>query len=84
MSKLSFYWTELTTDIKWKESASVISTCVQLLEGLVCEECDPCIRDDTQDSGSEASVKGLHTFLLGDPHKDVHDVAVPVQRKKKK
>lgn len=52
---------------------------MQLLEGLVCEKCDPGIRDDTQDSGSEASVKGLHTFLLGDPHKDVHDVAVPVR-----
>lgn len=57
----------------------MISTCVQLLEGLVCEKCDPCIWDDTQDSGSEASVEGLHTFLLGDPHKDVHDVAVPVR-----
>lgn len=54
---------------------------MQLLEGLVCEKCDPGIRDDTQDSGSEASVKGLHTFLLGDPHKDVHDVAVPVRLK---
>lgn len=55
--------------------------CVQLLQGLICEKCDPCIWDDTQDSGGEASVKRLHTFLLGDPHEDVHDVAVPVWRK---
>lgn len=59
----------------------MISTRVQLFEGLVGEKCDPCIWDDTQDSGSEASVEGLHTFLLGDPHKDMHDVAVPVRRK---
>lgn len=53
-------------------------TCVQLFESLVGEKCDPGVRDDTQDGGSEASVECLHTFLLGDPHKDVHDVAVPV------
>lgn len=57
---------------------------MQLFESLICEKCDPCIWDDTQDGGSEASVKGLHTFLLGDPHKDVHDVAVPVRTRKNK
>lgn len=56
---------------------------MELFEGLICEKCDPCIWDDTQDSGGEASVKGLHTFLLGDPHKDMHDVAVPVRKKQK-
>lgn len=51
---------------------------MQLFESLVGEKRDPCVRDDAQDGGSEASVQRLHTFLLGDPHKDVHDVAVPV------
>ena len=63
--------------------AFTISTCVKLFEGLICEKCDSCIWDDAQDRGSEASVKGLQTFLLGDPHKNMHDVAVPVERKNK-
>lgn len=63
--------------------AFIISTCVKLFEGLICEKRDSCIWDDTQDSGSEASVKGPHTFLLGDTHKNMHDVAVPVERKNK-
>lgn len=56
-----------------------ISTCVYFFEGFISEECDPCIWDDTQDGGSEASVQCLHTFFLGDPHKHVHDVTVPVR-----
>lgn len=56
---------------------------MKLFEGLICEKRDSCIWDDTQDSGSEASVKGPHTFLLGDPHKNMHDVAVPVERQNK-
>lgn len=51
---------------------------MQFFESLVGEERDPGIGDDAQDGGSEASVERLHAFLLGDPHKDVHDVAVPV------
>jgi len=55
---------------------------VQLLEGLVCEERDPGVRDDAHDGGGEASVEGPHALLLGDPHKHVHDVAVPVTKTK--
>lgn len=51
---------------------------MQLFESLVGEERDSGIGDDAQDGGSEASVERLHAFFLGDPHKDVHDVAVPV------
>lgn len=51
---------------------------MQLFESLVGEERDPGIGDDPQDGRSEASVERLHAFLLGDPHEDVHDVAVPV------
>lgn len=55
----------------------MISTCVQFLESLICEECDACIWDNAQNSWSEASVKGLHTFFLGDSYEHMHDVAVP-------
>lgn len=55
---------------------------MQLLEGLVCKEGDPCIWDNTQDCGSEASVKSPDAFLLRDPHKNMHDVAVPVARQR--
>lgn len=57
-------------------------TCVQLFEGFICEKGDPSVRDDPQDGGCKPPVKSLHTFLLGDPHKNMHDVAVPVQKHK--
>lgn len=53
---------------------------MQLFEGFICEKGDPGVRDDPQDRGHEPPVKSLHTFLLGDPDEDVHDVAVPVRR----
>lgn len=56
----------------------MVSTCMQLFEGLIGKERDPCIWDNTQNGGGEASVKRPHTFFLGDPHKDVQDVTVPV------
>lgn len=59
---------------------SAAGTCVQLLEGLVGEERDPRVRDDAHDGGGEAAVERPDSLLLGDPHKDVHDVAVPVPR----
>lgn len=57
---------------------------MQLLEGLVGEEGDASVWDDPQDGGSEASVQRLHSFLLGDPDKDVHDVAVPGRKQQNK
>ena len=59
-------------------------TCVQLFESFVREKCDPSIRDDPQNGGCKAPVKSLHTFFLGDPHKNMHDVAVPIQKRKEK
>lgn len=56
---------------------------MQLLEGFVCEKGDPGVGDDPQDRGHEPPVKSLHAFLLGDPDKNMHDVAVPVQRKER-
>lgn len=53
---------------------------MQLFEGFIGEKGDPGVRDDPQDRGHEPPVKSLHTFLLGDPDEDVHDVAVPVRR----
>lgn len=58
-------------------------TCVQLFEGFVCEKCDPRVRDDPQDGGHKPPVKSLHAFLLGDPYKNMHDVAVPAQKNKR-
>ena len=55
-----------------------VCTCVQLLEALVGEEGDACVGDDPQDGGDEAAVERPQALLLGDPHKHVQDVAVPV------
>lgn len=54
---------------------------MKFLEGLISEECDAGVGDDAQNCRGKASVEGLKTFLLGNPHKDVHDVAVPVKIK---
>lgn len=59
-------------------------TCVQFFEGFIREKRDPSVRDDPQNGGCEPPVKSLYTFLLGDPYKNMHDVAVPVQKEKKK
>lgn len=61
----------------------MVSTCVELFEGLVGKKCDPCIWDNAQDGRSETFIQCLYTFFLGDAYKDMHNVTVPVKDKQK-